>query len=319
MTKLINSQCSNVTIGIPFYNEEKYIGEAIRSAAIQCGAVWISDNASTDDSAGVCESMSPEYPNVSYVRQHKNQGAVFNFKFVLDKATTPYFMWLGGHDILPHGYVQNLMKLYENNPEAVLVYGASQHIDVNGEFVSHYDYFYSSQIADESPSVRLLGLIRYLGDCSLIHGIFRTDDLRAAWDEYGSLVYRSADHVLLGHAALKGRFIYDPKTSLIRRDVHPVDTAVDQLKRMGVQTSNEEQLSHRMMQVKLYSQAINVSENSGLNGMMYRIRARFYLVMHFGPFGKTKTARKFEELIFLIQRFRRMAKGILHRVMALMR
>ncbi len=287
MTENINLEFAGVTIGIPLFNEEKYIEAAIRSAALQCEAVWVSDNASTDGSAAICEAMSHEYPNVYFIQQQKNLGAISNFKLVLKKAKTPYFMWLGGHDMLPQGYVQNLKKLLENNQEAVMAYGASQHINVHGEFVSHYDYFYSSLLADESPSIRTLGLIRYLSDCSLIHGVFRTNILHTALNSSGSSIYRGADHVLLGHAALKGRFVYCPETYLIRRDVHPVDTPKDQLKRMAEQAPNEEQLTYRIMQRQQYAFAVSIYNNAGWAGLVFRIRTRYYLVNRFGSFGET--------------------------------
>lgn len=88
-------QCKSVTIGIPLYNEESYIEEALRAAASQCGSVWVSDNASTDGSAKICEKLIGEYPNVNFVQQPQNMGAVANFKFLLDKAETPLFHVVG--------------------------------------------------------------------------------------------------------------------------------------------------------------------------------------------------------------------------------
>lgn len=289
-----------VTIGVPLYNEEKYIEEALRSAASQCDTVWVSDNASPDESAAICEKVSREYANVHFVRQPHNMGAIANFKFVLDKAETPFFMWLGGHDALPDGYVRQLTQLLESRPEAVLAYGAAHHVDVNGNPAGNCDYSYHAMLADKSPTTRILGLIRHLYDCSLVHGIFRTEALREAWNAWGNnKVFIGADHILLGYAVLNGPFLYEPKTYLIRRDAHPADTQQEQLKRMGSLQADSKQLNYRELQRRQYTQAKSVSKDAGLSGLLYRLRARTILVQRFGPFGETSVARKLD--LFLLR------------------
>ncbi|MGA8148086.1 MAG: glycosyltransferase family 2 protein [Gallionellaceae bacterium] len=290
-------QCKGVTIGIPLYNEEKYIEEAIRSAASQCETVWVSDNASTDGSASICERVSREYPNVHFVRQPHNMGAVSNFRFVLDKADTPFFMWLGGHDALPDDYVRQLTQLLEDCPDAVLAYGTSRLVDLNGKPIGDYDYFYHEMLADRSPTTRVLGLIRHLSDCSLIHGIFRTEALRAAWHATGVDAFLGVDHVLLTLAAIKGPFVYAPETCLIRRNAHPADTPQEQVKRMDPRQRDKEQVSYQEMQRRQYALAATASKDIGLSGFLFRLMARFYLVERFGPFGETFIARELDSFL----------------------
>lgn len=300
----LNSQSQPlVTIGIPLYNEEKYIEEALRSAAAQCATVWISDNASTDGSAAICEMLSREYPNVHFVRQSHNMGSIANFKFLLDKADTPFFMWLGGHDALPDGYVRQLTQLLQNCPGAVLAYGASRHVDVNGGAVSNYNYYYSAMLADNLPTKRILGLIRYLSDCSLIHGVFRSEALRAAWNAFGADSYLGADHVLLTHAATEGSFVYAPETYLIRRDVHPADTPQQQVKRMDSQQLGIMQVTCREMQRRQYALAAAVAKGTAFPGFLFRLNARYYLVERFGEFSESILIQKFELLLKYILRW----------------
>lgn len=295
--KLISQAPPLITIGIPVYNEEKYIEEALHSAATQCKTVWVSDNASTDRSAAICEMVSREYPNVHFVRQPHNMGAIANFKFLLDKADTPFFMWLGGHDVLPKDYVRQLTLLLENGPEAVLAYGASHHVDVNGKPVKDYDYYYSAMLADKLPAPRVLGLIQHLSDCSLIHGIFRTETLRTVWSVSGVDAFRGTDHVFLTHIAIKGPFLYAPKTYLIRRDAHPADTPQKQLERMGLQQLGKEQLTYREMQRRQYALAATLSKGTGLSGLLFRLKTRFFLVKRLGPFGETFMGRILDLLL----------------------
>jgi glycosyltransferase involved in cell wall biosynthesis len=298
---LIRQSQPLVSIGIPLYNEEKYIEETLRSAASQCERVWVSDNASTDGSAAICERVSREYPNIiHFVRQPQNMGAIANFRLLLDNADTPYFMWLGGHDLLPDGYVGKLTQLLEDCPEAVLAYGDSHHVDLNGQPAGEYEYFYHAMLSDKIASTRIMGLIRHLYDCSLIHGVFRTEALRSAFKASGSEVYLGPDLVLLTSAALKGLFLYAPETYLIRRDAHPADTQHEQKKRLDPRQTDGRRLTYCELQRRQYALAAEVSKGTGLSGLLFRLKARTTLVRRFGPFGETFLQRMSDVFLYIV-------------------
>ncbi len=309
---------NGLTIGVPLYNEARFIEAAVESAVAQGEVILVADNGSTDGSDTLCEAMSRRFSNVSFVRHEKNLGASLNFQYVFDQAATPYFMWLGGHDVLPEGYAQKLMTLLEDNPDAVLAYGATRYIDVHGGPIDTYDYLYSQRLTDPSPSVRLLGLIRHLEDCSLVHGIFRTDALRAAWAARGAAIdYYGADHVLLGRAALEGRFLYEPRTHLIRRDAHPgADTAADQVRRNKGRehAPNAEDLSLRTMQRQQYAAMVEASRDDGVAGLLQRLKARYHLVNRFGSFGETPSAFWLDRVMNRLHRVSSMRASLRTRV-----
>jgi glycosyltransferase involved in cell wall biosynthesis len=288
---------NGVTIGIPLYNEARYIEATIRSAAPQCEVALVSDNASTDGSSELCEALSREYPSVTFTRHPQNRGSAFNFHYVFEKASTPYFMWLGGHDVLSEGYVDNLVRLLEANLDAVLAYGATRYIDAAGEPIGKYEYAFAPSLADRSPAVRTLALIRHLFDCSLVHGVFRTEALRAALKANGSTPYVGADHVLLGRAALAGRFVYDSSTHFLRREMHSADTAAEALKRMKGGAPAAAEVSHRTMQREQYALAARASADGGLARSLFRLRARYHLVRRFGPFGEGLADRQLDRVL----------------------
>jgi len=290
----IDIKYKGVTIGIPLYNEEKYIEEALRSAASQCETVWVSDNASTDGSATICEMVCREYSNVHFVRQPHNIGAIANFKFLLENAESPFFMWLGGHDALPDGYVGQLTRLLEKYPEAVLAYGSSHHVDVDGKPAGNYEYFYHEMLADRSPLTRILGLICHLHDCSLVHGVFRRELLCAAWNASQIEAFIGVDHVLLAHAAINGPFLYSPETYFIRRDAHQEDTQQEQLKRMDGRQPDRKLFTYHELQRRQYALAAKISRGTGLLGFLFRSKVRFSLTERFGPFGQSSMSRKLD-------------------------
>jgi glycosyltransferase involved in cell wall biosynthesis len=108
-----------VTIGIPVYNEARFIRETLESVIIQETTVIVADNASTDGTSEICQEYADK-GFIKYVRHAKNKGAHANGFFVISKATTPYFMWMGGHDILVPRYAERLLSVMESKGDCVL-------------------------------------------------------------------------------------------------------------------------------------------------------------------------------------------------------
>jgi len=92
-----------VSIGMPVYNGERFITEAIDSILAQTFTDFeliISDNASTDGTEAICNVYAARDSRIRYFRQSKNYGALFNFKFVLNEAQGLYFKWAATDDLL---------------------------------------------------------------------------------------------------------------------------------------------------------------------------------------------------------------------------
>ena len=115
-----------VSIGMPVYNGGKTLAEAIRSVIAQSVPeieIIISDNGSQDDTAEVCKAIIAADPRIRYFRQPETICATENFKFVLDKARAPYFMWAAHDDVRDPDYAERLMAALEANPRAILAFG----------------------------------------------------------------------------------------------------------------------------------------------------------------------------------------------------
>lgn len=284
-----------ITIGIPLYNEELFIEQSVRSAAPQCEILMIVDNCSTDHSANICQALAKEYPNLVYIRRTRNQGAFNNFKFVMSEAATPYFMWLGAHDVIPPNYVKLLKEALENDSTAMLAYSAVTHIDRYGKTISHYAYPFSSQLANEDPKKRFHAITKRLTDCSLIHGIFRTPALKEAWLH---VPYRGGDHVLLAKAAILGKFLYIPSISLLRRDVHLFDSTAKQLERITGLKPQQSSASYQDMQRALHALAVNEFGYSKWRSALFCFNIRYWLIVRHGPFSEHWVTNLLEMLIF---------------------
>lgn len=200
-----------VTIGVPVYNEEKYIENTLLSLVGQdVERIIISDNASTDRTSEICKRYSLKYSNIEYIRHQCGIAADANFKFCFDASTTPYFMWCGGHDLLDRDHIK---KLRENiNDDIVLCYCDAKHVDVSYNFLYYYHYAFSSYLFNVDPAVRVYAICRFLTNCTMIHGLFRASALKAAFDNSNiySNIFLNTDHVMLAFIAFYGKMLHVP-------------------------------------------------------------------------------------------------------------
>ncbi|WP_232518816.1 glycosyltransferase family 2 protein [Mycobacterium intracellulare] len=111
-----------ISIGIPVYNGDASLEQALKSICSQSFRdyeVIISDNASTDNTAQICQEMAAINPRIKYFRQEKNIGAAANFKFVLDKAVGEYFHWLAADDTRSDNFLELNINFLEENVDYV--------------------------------------------------------------------------------------------------------------------------------------------------------------------------------------------------------
>ncbi len=114
-----------VSIGMPVYNGEKYIREALDSLLAQTFTDFeliISDNASNDNTQEICEEYVRQHPRIRYIRQENNNGALVNFQVVLNEAKGAFFMWAAADDIWHPQFIQTCQDfLIANNSVAVVL------------------------------------------------------------------------------------------------------------------------------------------------------------------------------------------------------
>jgi glycosyltransferase involved in cell wall biosynthesis len=172
-----------LTIGMPVYNEAKYIGEAIESLLAQTYKDFIliiSDNGSTDRTPEICKYYAEKDKRIIFVQHPKNKGSLFNFKYVLDKANTPFFMWAGGHDKWHPQFIEKLLPIIVKNKNLVLIYPQTREIKEDGTLGEIYSDDYTT-IGIEKPANRYLFVLKHVGKCNIIHGIWRTSIIKDCW------------------------------------------------------------------------------------------------------------------------------------------
>ena len=94
---------STLVIGVPVFNEEKYILNCLEAIAKQTHKDFlcvISDNNSVDNTFQIASHFASDDPRFVVVKQSENIGSSENFNFLLKKLFSKYFIWIGGHDVI---------------------------------------------------------------------------------------------------------------------------------------------------------------------------------------------------------------------------
>ena len=213
-----------MTIGLPVYNGERMLGEAIASLLAQTFGDFelvISDNASTDGTEDICREFAREDPRVRYERASVNRGSAWNHNHLVDEARSPYFKWAAHDDIYDPDLLRRCVEVLDADPGVVLCHALVDDIDIAGSVIHKHDYAFRSD--DQRPSVRYRDLLMLPGGHDL-YGVARTDVMRAT-PPIGSFHHYS-ERPKISSMALHGRFHQVPDYLFHHREY---DTSVQRI------------------------------------------------------------------------------------------
>jgi GT2 family glycosyltransferase len=124
-----------VAICIPTFNQAQYLEEAVASALKQnhpATEIWISDDASTDDTAAVLIRLAAQHPEIRAHTQPINLGLSGNMRWLLGQPHTNYLVNLHSDDHLHADYVGHLLELFEQHAAAGYGHASVHEIDRAG-------------------------------------------------------------------------------------------------------------------------------------------------------------------------------------------
>jgi len=215
-----------VSIGLPVFNEGRFIKQSLDALLQQDYKnieLIISDNASTDDTAQICQSYANKYSWIKYNRLKINQGPADNFNYVKEIASGQYFMWAAGHDLWSKNYISACVSLLESHPDAVIAYGSSHWINEDNEsFGREYGW-----VDTRGMDVIARYFTIFWGNMHPILGVIRKEML----NEYTLTNTVGVDLIILSHLILKGDFIHAVETSWSRREFRTESSHKDKIKR----------------------------------------------------------------------------------------
>lgn len=191
-----------VTVGLPVYNGERYLADALDCMLAQDLAdleVVVSDNASEDSTREIVLDYAARDPRVRYYRNDRNLGLARNYNRVFELARGRYFKWTPHDDWHPPQTLSTAVEVLERDPSAVLCQTAVAIMDEDGEVL---DYWRPSvDLTAPRPHTRLRRLLWSLGEPHGLYGVMRSSALR----QTGLMrSFLGTDRVLLAELILQG-------------------------------------------------------------------------------------------------------------------
>ena len=287
------STVPRVSIGLPVYNGERYLGAALDTLLAQTWRDFelvISDNASTDGTADICQRYVGSDERIRYVRAPNNLGGAWNFNRVFHLSTAPYFMWAAHDDMWRPEYVSSCVEVLDRSPDIAHCYTGACIVDSEGEYVR--DRRHGPDLTCDSPAERFH---RFLLSPTVFHaffGLFRASVLKRT---RLMVNFEAADVFLLGHIAILGKSYEYPASLFLNRDhrergtyMHGVDLASKAAVAEWYDTSNRGKVPVPMLKgLAHYLRAIHSSDTPLLD----RLRC-YYLVLRWTNWHRDRLAKE---------------------------
>jgi glycosyltransferase involved in cell wall biosynthesis len=201
---------------MPVYNAARFLRGALDSLLSQDYPnfeIFISDNASDDDTEVICKAYTLADPRITYDRLTKNRGAFWNFMRVYERAGGEYFMWAAHDDIRDPRYLSRAVAALEENPRAFFCTTGVRFIDAEGCDVT--DTFSARVLRPVGPTpferLRALAQSTYWVD---FYSLFRTTNLSAVLPIPEVWGY---DVLFTGRLCLRGEVVEVPDQLLFYR------------------------------------------------------------------------------------------------------
>lgn len=208
-----------VSIGLPVYNGERFLEDAINSLLAQTYQDFeliISDNASADQTEQICRFFAKRDNRIHYCRSRQNYGAAWNFNHVFKLSQGEYFKWSAHDDICTREYIERCIDILDKMPSVILCYTKTKIINENGKYVRNYTD--DLNVTSAKPYERFINFNHNFRLSNPMFGLVRAGELRET-RLIGNFI--ASDRVLLSELALLGKFYEVSEYLFLRRD-HPM-------------------------------------------------------------------------------------------------
>lgn len=208
-----------VSIGLPVFNGERYLPEALSSLLAQDFTDFelvIGDNASTDSTEEICRSAAAADPRIRYLRSEANQGAAWNYNRVYNVSTGGYFRWACHDDLVAPTHLRRCVDVLDaTGSEVAVAFTQATLIDEHGHPAGDWDENFDA--SDPRAHVRVAQIVRHLVLSNVLFGLVRREVIQRT-RLHGA--YPSADWTLILEWAMQGSFVQVPERLFFRR-MHP--------------------------------------------------------------------------------------------------
>lgn len=209
-----------VSIGLPVYNGENYISEAIESILSQTYQKFeliISDNASTDNTRLICKKYQKSDSRISYFEAETNLGAAWNFNNCFSLAKGKYFKWASHDDYFDNNYIEKCLIFMESNSSVHLCHTFKNIVNANRNII-RVEKFPQIDFEDISANRRVKIFFKnfkyYQDDADVVFGMFRSEILSKTQKIAN---FHSSDFTLVAEIILLGKIHIIEENLFFRR------------------------------------------------------------------------------------------------------
>jgi glycosyltransferase involved in cell wall biosynthesis len=126
---------------MPVFNAQRYLREAIESVLAQTMGDFeliLSDNASTDSTAEICQAFVSQDRRVKYFRNETNLGVVANFNIAFGRARGRLFKWAAYDDLHGPTYLEKCAAVMDAESDVAIVHGLTRSIGERGQDLGEF-------------------------------------------------------------------------------------------------------------------------------------------------------------------------------------
>ena len=113
-----------ISIGIPFYNAEDYLSDAIKSVLAQSYPYWeliLVDDGSTDESLKIAQDFAKKDNRIRVISDRENKKLPYRLNQIIRNAQGDYIARMDADDIIATNRFEQQIEFLKNNPNFDLV------------------------------------------------------------------------------------------------------------------------------------------------------------------------------------------------------
>jgi glycosyltransferase involved in cell wall biosynthesis len=261
------SPMPRLSIGLPVYNGEKFLPQALDCLLAQTFRTFeiiVSDNASTDRTWQICREYASRDTRIRYLRNDTNLGAIANFNRTFELSAAPLFKWAAHDDLYHSVYLESCVRLLDEDPAVVLAHSGTAFIRDDGQAFpidsdsgAYVDPKTGDRQRPDSPTIgdspiavaRFWQVLAHAHWGSHMFGIIRREALRQT-----RLLpnFAGSDRAMLAELALLGRFRSVPERLYLKRFHASASWALNQRELKSFLSTDGRSYSRRARQIKAY-------------------------------------------------------------------
>ena len=270
-----------VSIGMPIFNEEEHLDEALNSILNQTYkniSINIVDNCSKDGTGQICKKYASIDSRINYVKNKKNIGSGLNFLKVVElsmKENAKYFFFARGDAFYSEKFIEKSVLSLEKSNDVILAYAIPKWVNSKSKVLDRNDItYYNSKNSD----ILIRSALAILNKPFQLYGIIRSKYVKIFFKDYKP--YIGDDNVLMFFLSLNGSFDLIKDENWYRRYNYKNENYRDRMNRYkNILLEKKYSIRSMLPNIYLFYKYINIIKCSNFS-MLIKIKLliTFFLI-----------------------------------------